>query len=198
MSKLGDNDSVVPDSTCISKISFLSCWSLRSATLRVRKPYLISTAGRRWPCGCCPSVCVRSPADAAHPSPCQSRKRQVIAAEACLPQCRHLMGKQRSKQSLFTCSPPHYWMVRHISLQRGSQTSKIKCKWTKDAAWTWSSTVTPQATMVYVLGLWNLALLLCQDLQKWAFLPYFKSTVNFVSKAVFWQSEWNDFTFSST
>lgn len=153
----------------------------------VNKPYLISTGGRRVALRLL-LFCLCQKTSGCSPSPVHVSagrgKSPLEVVAACLPQCTSLMGKQRSRQPLFMGSPPHYWVVSHISLQRGSQTSKIKCKWTKNTACTWSSTVTLQATTVYILGLWSLALLLCQDLQKWAFLPYFKSTVNFVSKTV--------------
>ncbi|XP_021109567.1 calcium-independent phospholipase A2-gamma isoform X5 [Heterocephalus glaber] len=100
-----------------------------------------------------------------------------------LSNARSLCGKQRSKQLHFVCSPRHYWRISHISLQRGFHTSRIKCKWARSEAYSYSKHCYFPRNHV---SIWKRSTSAPKGLTKVTIrLSRIKSTLNSVSKAVF-------------
>lgn len=103
-----------------------------------------------------------------------------------LSNARSLCGKQRSKQLHFLCSPKYYWRISHINLQRGLCTSKIRCKWTKNEAHSWSKHCYSLSNHALHIGILKLSTSAPKGLTKVSIrMSRIKSTLNSVSKAVF-------------
>ncbi|KAM6152505.1 calcium-independent phospholipase A2-gamma [Erethizon dorsatum] len=103
-----------------------------------------------------------------------------------LSNARSLCGKQRSKQLHFVCFPHHYWWISHSSLQRGFHTSRIRCKWTKSEAYSYSKHCYSPSNHGLHIGIWKLSTSAPKGLTKVSTrMSRIKSTLNSVSKAVF-------------
>ncbi|XP_031310519.1 calcium-independent phospholipase A2-gamma isoform X1 [Camelus dromedarius] len=99
---------------------------------------------------------------------------------------RSLCGKQRSKPLHFLCSPKYHWRISHISLQGGSYTSKIRCKWTKNEAHPCSKHCCYPSNHGLHIGILRLSTSSPKGLTKVSLrMSRIKSTLNSVSKAVF-------------
>ncbi|KAF5926441.1 hypothetical protein HPG69_013746, partial [Diceros bicornis minor] len=99
---------------------------------------------------------------------------------------RSLCGKQRSKQLHFLCSPKYCWRISHISLQRGFHTSKIKCKWTQGEVDACSKHCYSPSNHGLHTGILKLSTFAPKGLARVSVhMSHLKSTLNFVSKAVF-------------
>ncbi|XP_015090060.1 calcium-independent phospholipase A2-gamma isoform X1 [Vicugna pacos] len=99
---------------------------------------------------------------------------------------RSLCGKQRSKPLHFLCSPKYHWRISHISLQGGSHTSKIRCKWTKSEAHPCSKHCCYPSNHGLHIGILRLSTSAPKGLTKVSLrMSRIKSTLNSVSKAVF-------------
>ncbi|KAG8508496.1 Calcium-independent phospholipase A2-gamma, partial [Galemys pyrenaicus] len=102
-----------------------------------------------------------------------------------LSNARSLCGKQRSKQLRFL-SPKHYWRINHISLQRGFYSSKIRCKWTKSEANSYSKHCYSLSNHALHIGILKLSTSAPKGLTKVSIhMSRIKSTLNSVSKVVF-------------
>uniref|UniRef100_A0A8C9Q8Y3 Calcium-independent phospholipase A2-gamma n=1 Tax=Spermophilus dauricus TaxID=99837 RepID=A0A8C9Q8Y3_SPEDA len=103
-----------------------------------------------------------------------------------LSNARSPCGKQRSKQLLFGCLPKHFWRISHISLQRGFHASKVRCKWTKNEAYSWSKHYYSPSNHGLHIGILKLSTSAPKGLTKVSIhMSRIKSTLNSVSKAVF-------------
>ncbi|KAM4857638.1 calcium-independent phospholipase A2-gamma [Urocitellus parryii] len=103
-----------------------------------------------------------------------------------LSNARSLCGKQRSKQLPFGCLPKHFWRISHISLQRGFHASKVRCKWTKNEAYSWSKHYYSPSNHGLHSGILKLSTSAPKGLTKVSIhMSRIKSTLNSVSKAVF-------------
>ncbi|XP_006882702.1 PREDICTED: calcium-independent phospholipase A2-gamma [Elephantulus edwardii] len=101
-----------------------------------------------------------------------------------LSNARSLCGKQRSKQLHFLCSPKYYW--RYVSLQRGFQTSKVRCKWTKSEAHSCSKCYPCLSNHGLRIGILKLSTSAPKGLTKVSIhMSRIKTTLHSVSKAVF-------------
>uniref|UniRef100_A0A8C0WRE5 PNPLA domain-containing protein n=1 Tax=Castor canadensis TaxID=51338 RepID=A0A8C0WRE5_CASCN len=99
---------------------------------------------------------------------------------------RSLCGKQRSNQLHLVCSPKHYWRISHIGLQRGFHTSKIRCKWTKSEADSYSNHWSSPSNHGLHIGVLKLSTSAPKGLTKVSIrMSRIKSTLNSVSKAFF-------------
>lgn len=99
---------------------------------------------------------------------------------------RSLCGKQKNKQLHFLCSPKYYWKISHISLQKGFHTSKIRCKWTKSEAHSYSKHCYSPSNDGLHIGILKLSTSAPKGLTKVSIrMSRIKSTLNSVSKAVF-------------
>uniref|UniRef100_A0A8C5ZJA4 Patatin like phospholipase domain containing 8 n=1 Tax=Marmota marmota marmota TaxID=9994 RepID=A0A8C5ZJA4_MARMA len=103
-----------------------------------------------------------------------------------LSNARSLCGKQRSKQLLFGCLPKHFWRISHINLQRGFHASKVRCKWTKNEAYSWSKHYYSPSNHALHIGILKLSTSAPKGLTKVSIhMSRIKNTLNSVSKAVF-------------